>query len=113
MARKTRETRSNTLKDQVKPFLLESRMAKVRKYLYEGRRFETLSVGDLRSEWISAIDRCSVSLTAPEARKLVDDLEAEMEVRKIDPPFDEAKEKPRARGAGLGQSFWLFKAPRL
>jgi hypothetical protein len=113
MARKTRETRSNTLKDEVKPFLLESRMAKVRKYLYEGRRFETLSVGDLRSEWISAFDRCSVSPTAPESRKLVDDLEAEMEVRKIDPPFDEAKEKPRARGAGLAQSFWLFKAPRL
>jgi hypothetical protein len=113
MGRKARETRSNTLKDDVKPFLLESRMAKVRKYLYEGRRFETLSVGDLRSEWISAFDRCSVSPTAPESRKLVDDLEAEMEVRKIDPPFDEAKEKPRARGAGLGQSFGLFKAPRL
>jgi hypothetical protein len=113
MARKTRETRSNTLKDEAKPFLLESRMAKVRKYLYEGRRFETLSVGDLRSEWISAFDRCSVSPTAPESRKLVDDLEAEMEVRKIDPPFDETKEKPRARGAGLGQSFCLFKAPRL
>ncbi len=113
MARKTREKRSNTLKDEVQPFLPESRMAKVRKYLYEGRRFERLSVGDLRSEWISAFDRCSVSPTAPESRKLVDDLEAEMEVRKIDPPFDEAKEKPRARGAGLGQSFCLFKAPRL
>jgi hypothetical protein len=102
MARRTREKRSNTLKDEVKPFLLESRMAKVRKYLYEGRRFETLSVGDLRSEWISAFDRCSVGPIAPESRKLVDDLQAEMEVRKIDPPFDEAKEKPRARGAGLG-----------
>jgi hypothetical protein len=73
--------------------------------IYEGRHFETLSVGDLRSEWISAIDRCSVSLTAAEARRLADDLQAEMEVRKIAPPFDEAKEKPRARGAGRGQSF--------
>ena len=89
MARKTRE-RSNTLTDEAKAFLLESRMEKVRKYLYEGRRFETLSIGDLRSEWISAFDRCSVSPTAPESRKLVDDLQAEMEVRKIDPPFDEA-----------------------
>jgi hypothetical protein len=100
MARKMRETRSNALKDEVKPFLLESRMAKVRKYLYEGRRFETLSVGDLRSEWISAFDRCSVSPTAPESRKLVDDLEAEMEVRKIEPPFDEAKKSPVHEGRG-------------
>ena len=95
--------RSNTQTDGVKAFLLESRMEGVRKYLYEGRRFETLSVGDLRSEWISARDRCSVSLTAVESRKRLDDLEAEME---IDPPFDDViKEKPRARGAGRGQSF--------
>jgi hypothetical protein len=105
MARKTRTKGSNTLTDGVKAFLLESRMEKVRQYLYEGRRFETLSVGELRSEWISALDRASVSLTALESRKLVDDLQAEMEVRKIDPPFDDAKEKPRARGAGRGQSF--------
>ena len=106
MARKTRTKRSNTLKDEAKAFLLESGMEGVRKYLYEGRRFETLSVGDLRSEWISARDRCSVSLTAVESRKRLDDLEAEMEVRKIDPPFDDViKEKPRARGAGRGQSF--------
>jgi hypothetical protein len=105
MARKTRTKRSNTLKDEAKASLLESRMERVRKYLYEGRRFETLSIGDLRSEWISAFDRCLVSQTAPESRKLVDDLQAEMEVRKIEPPFDEAKEKPRARGAGRGQSF--------
>jgi hypothetical protein len=98
--------RSNTLTDGVKAFLLESRMEKVREYLYEGRRFETLSVGDLRSEWINALDRCSVSLTALESQKRLDDLEAEMEVRKIDPPFDDViKEKPRARGAGRGQSF--------
>ena len=98
--------RSNTQTDGVKAFLLESRMEGVRKYLYEGRRFETLSVGDLRSEWISVRDRCSVSLTAVESRKRLDDLEEEMEVRKIDPPFDDAiKEKPRARGAGRGQSF--------
>jgi hypothetical protein len=58
MARRTRKKRSNTLKDEAKAFLLESRMEKVRKYLYEGRRFETLSIGDLRSEWISAFDRC-------------------------------------------------------
>jgi hypothetical protein len=104
MARKTRTKRSNTLKEEAKAFLLESRMEKVRKYLHEGR-FQTLSIGALRSEWIRAFDRCSVRPTAPESRKLVDDLEAEMEVRKIDPPFDEAKEKPRARGAGRGQSF--------
>ena len=105
MARRTRTKRSNTLNDEAKAFLLESRMEKVRQYLYEGRRFATLSVGDLRSEWVSAFDRCSVSLTAPESRKLADDLQAEMEVRKIAPPFDEAKEKPRARGTGRGQSF--------
>ena len=99
MARKTRKKRSDTLKDEARHSCLESRMEGVRKYLYEGRRFETLSIGDLRSEWISAFDRCSVSPTAPESRKLVDDLQAEMEVRKIDPPFDEAKEKaPCTRG---------------
>ena len=98
MTSKTR--RSNTLTDGVKAFALESRMEKVREYLYEGRRFETLSVGDLRSEWISAFDRCSVSPTAPESRKLVDDLEAEMEVRKIEPPFDEAKKSPVHEGRG-------------
>jgi hypothetical protein len=105
MARKKRKKRSDTLKDEAKAILLESRMERVRKYLYEGRRFETLSLGDLRSEWINAFNRCSISPTAPESRKLIDDLEAEMEVRKIDPPFDETKEKPRARGAGRGQSF--------
>jgi hypothetical protein len=47
----------------------------------------------------------SVSLIALESRKLVDDPQAEMEVRKIDPPFDDVKEKPRAREAGRGQSF--------
>jgi hypothetical protein len=36
MARKTRTKRSNTLKNVAKAFLLESRMEKVRKYLYEG-----------------------------------------------------------------------------
>ena len=51
--------RSNTLTDGAKAFLLESRMEGVREYLYEGRRFEPLSVGDLRSEWISARARCS------------------------------------------------------
>jgi hypothetical protein len=102
MARRTRQKRSNNLKDEVKPFLLESRMAKVRKYLYEGRRFETLSVGDLRSAWISAFDRCSVGPIAPESRKLVDDLQAEMEVRKIDPPFDAMKQKKSPVHEGRG-----------
>jgi hypothetical protein len=52
---------SNTRKDEVGAFPLESRMEKVRKYLYEGRRFETLSVGELRSEWIHELDCAAFS----------------------------------------------------
>jgi hypothetical protein len=46
MARKTRKKRSNTPEDEAAAFLLESRMEKVRKYLYEGRRFETIRMNE-------------------------------------------------------------------
>jgi hypothetical protein len=47
MARKKRTT---TLKEDFLAFVLEGKMEKVRKYLREGRHFESLSSADLRSQ---------------------------------------------------------------
>jgi hypothetical protein len=85
----TREKRTAALKEELHAFLRKGRMEKVRRYLQEGQHFESLSDTNLRSEWISAFKRYSVSSTDSRSRKLFDDLQAEMEIRLIDPPFGE------------------------
>jgi hypothetical protein len=80
-----------TLPEDFWSFVAEGRTESTRRYLEEGRRFKSLSDTDLRSQWISAWRRRAASPTNPDIGKLADDLEAEMEIRKIEPPHDEVK----------------------
>ena len=91
-----RKKRTATLKEDFMAFVLEGTMEKARKYLHEGRQFESLNSADLRSQWISAYKKLAASLTNPESLKLVDDLQAEMEIRRIEPPYDDVKAEAEA-----------------
>jgi hypothetical protein len=79
------------MKNDVDAFLLESGMEKTRRYLSEGRHFESLSGADLRSEWMKAFRGMAANPGDPASRKRHDDLQAELEIRKIPPPYDEVR----------------------
>jgi hypothetical protein len=82
---------TDTLPEDFWSFVAEGRMERTRRYLDEGRQFKSLSDADLRSQWKSAWGKRAGSPTNPEIGKRADDLEAEMEIRKIEPPRDEVR----------------------
>jgi hypothetical protein len=80
-------------RDDVLAFLIENGMERVLGYLQEGRRFEALDGADLRSEWIAAFKVIAGNPVDPEFRKRFADLQDEMELRRIEPPYDEVKKE--------------------
>lgn len=84
-----------TLKEDLEALMLEADMERVQRYRQEGRQFKTLNGGDLRSEWISAFKKLAANPIL-ESRKLIDDLQAEMVIRGIQPPVDEVKTEAEA-----------------
>jgi hypothetical protein len=75
----------------VEAWLASLVMERLQKYLQNGRRFRDVSIETLRAQWIKEIrawaDNCRAQFDHCEH----EDIEAEMSLRKIELPFDEAK----------------------
>jgi hypothetical protein len=80
-----------TLPEDFWSSVTEDRMERTRRYVEEGRQFKSLEDADLKSQWINAWRKRAASPANLDIGKLADDLEAEMEIRKIDPPRDKVK----------------------
>jgi DNA polymerase II large subunit len=85
-----------TVEDDVEAFLIDRKTERTRRYVHEGRRFKSVTDDDLRAKWIAAFKERSANPLHPELGKRSEDLQAEMEIRKIEPPSDEVKAEAEA-----------------
>jgi len=78
--------------DIVEAWLANQAMERLENYLRDGRRLRETPVDMLRARWIKEMrawaDNCRTKFDHREH----EDIEAEMSLRKIEPPFDEIKD---------------------
>ncbi len=67
-------------------FLQHKSMEQIQDYLARGRRFAKLDVGQLNEEWIIAV-RSWLAHKDRTAERMMDDLAAELRLRKLEPPY--------------------------
>jgi hypothetical protein len=76
----------------VEAWLASLVMERLQKYLQNGRRLRDVPTEMLRARWIKEIGAWADNCRAPFDHREHEDIEAEMSLRKMEPPFDEAKE---------------------
>jgi hypothetical protein len=120
MTGKTRRDRAAAMVDT---FLEHRRMEQIKDYLDRGRRFAALDVRQLSEDWIIAV-RSWLSCKDRECEQMMDDLTAELQLRRSEPPYDAVKQELAARfalneeaqqekaGTLLGQEVALFMRER-
>jgi uncharacterized protein YgbK (DUF1537 family) len=67
-------------------FLQHKSMEQIQDYLAHGRRFAKLDVGQLKGDWIIAV-KTWLAHKARTAERMMDDLAAELRLRKLEPPY--------------------------
>jgi len=82
----------------VDAFLEYRRMEQTKDYLSRGRRFAALDVGQLSEDWIIAV-RSWLACKDREREQMMDDLTAELQLRRSEPPYDAVKQELAARFA--------------
>ena len=73
--------------DLVDAWVANQRLERLEGYIKRGRPLANLSLEELRARWINAIRDWASSLSNFDHEER-EDIEAEMKLRKIDPPFD-------------------------
>lgn len=68
--------------------LAKARMEGIASYVGRGRKFSGLGNDALMAEWVKSFKRWVRDMT-PESRQVQDDLSAEVELRKLEPPLDQ------------------------
>jgi hypothetical protein len=95
MTGKPRRDRAAAMVDA---FLEHKRMEQTKDYLARGRRFAALDVGQLSEDWIIAV-RSWLARKDRECEQMMDDLTAELQLRRSEPPYDAVKQELAARFA--------------
>ena len=95
MAGKPRKGRPAALIDA---FLQHRKMEQTQDYLSRGRRFAALDVGQLSEDWIIAV-RSWLARKDRECEQMMDDLTAELQLRRSEPPYAAVKQELAARFA--------------
>jgi hypothetical protein len=78
--------------DPVDAWLANQRLERLEGYIKRGRPLASVSLEELRARWIAAI-RAWASLLREFGHEEREDIEAEMKLRKINPPFDLVEEQ--------------------
>ncbi|TMK02848.1 MAG: hypothetical protein E6G74_05800 [Alphaproteobacteria bacterium] len=79
-------------------FLQHKSMEQIQDYLARGRRFAKLDVGQLNEEWIIAV-RSWLAHKDRTAERMMDDLAAELRLRKLEPPYSAVEQGLADRSA--------------
>src|SRR5438445_2598819 len=82
----------------VNAFLQHKGMEQIQDYLARGRRFAKLDVGQLNEEWIIAV-RSWLAHKDRTAERMMDDLAAELRLRKLEPPYSAVEQGLADRSA--------------
>lgn len=81
---------------KVLAFLGERSLEATRSYVAKGRRFKALDDRTLRDSWMSAFKRYASDPSNRASRKLWEALQAEMAIRRIEPPMDRVQDEVNA-----------------
>jgi hypothetical protein len=100
MADKQREARAKT---NIHAFLQRRSIEQRRNYLARGRRFVILDVGQLSNSWITAV-RNWLARKDRASEVIMDDLTAELRMRRLEPPYDAVKQGLATRFAGMDEA---------
>src|SRR5271165_4253375 len=92
------EPRENRAASMVHAFLQHRSVEQTQDYLARGRRFAALDVGQLSEDWIIAV-RSWLACKDREREQMMDDLTAELQLRRSEPPYDAVKQELAARFA--------------
>ena len=82
----------------INQFLQHKGMEQIQDYLARGRRFAKLDVGQLNEEWIIAV-RSWLAHKDRTAERMMDDLAAELRLRKLEPPYSAVEQGLADRSA--------------
>src|ERR1700683_212794 len=81
--------------DLVDAWLANQRLEQLEGYIKRGRSLANISVGELRARWMAAIRAWASSLSEFDHEER-EDIEAEMKLRKTEPPYDLVREQLNA-----------------
>ena len=76
----------------VNRFLQHKSMEQIQDYLAHGRRFAKLDVGQLNEDWIIAV-KSWLAHKDRTAERMMDDLAAELRLRKLEPPYSAVEQR--------------------
>jgi hypothetical protein len=82
----------------VNRFLRHKSIERMQDYLAHGRRFARLDVGQLKEDWIVAA-RSWLAHKDRTAERMMDDLAAELRLRKLEPPYSAIEQELADRSA--------------
>jgi len=77
--------------EEMVAFLAESRMEQATEYARRGRRLKEAAAEKLKDGWKIAFKKYAAAPTDPMWRLVVGELQAEMELRGVEPPFEDVK----------------------
>ena len=86
--------------EMVDAFLQHELMEEAAAYLRRGRRFATLPSDELRARWVAAFKELRTR-GSEACKQEISDLEAELRMRGIDPPFDAVRDELEAARAEI------------
>jgi hypothetical protein len=75
----------------VKDFLESQRVDRMADYLRRGRKYRPLTDDDLIAKWLASVKAMADAPGDPSCHVENDDAEAELALRKIDPPYEAAE----------------------
>ena len=97
------EQREHRGKKNIYAFLQRRSIEQRRSYLARGRCFVVLDVGQLNKSWITAVKNW-LARKDRASEITMDDLTAELRLRRLDSPYDAVKQELATRFAGMGEA---------
>jgi hypothetical protein len=101
--------------DNLEALIASQAMERLEIYLRNGRRLRDVPLDTLRTLWLQEMRAWEKAWTDDHRTKFDhrehEDIESEMALRKIDPPFDEIKDQYARGTAGKGWRYGVQKRP--
>ena len=80
--------RTGRVEAMANAMLEDALMKETAAYLSRGRRHSTKSDDDVKRGWTAAFKGWRVAASSPDAQREMDDLAAELRLRRLEPPYD-------------------------
>lgn len=85
-------------------FFMSQRADCTADYLTRGRKYRTLSDAELSAKWVEAYRAWAYDTSNPDALTAENDLQAEFNLRSIDPPFDLVRDEQKKVAAEVAEA---------